>query len=693
MEYTDVFAWSLYEAPGVDPAFACHSLNADPLIRPVVQKGRQISPVHQEAVCEEVSRLVKAMAIKEILYPTWLSNTVVVKKKNGKWKVCIDFTDLNKACPNDPFPLPKIDQLVDATSGHQRMSFLDAFQGYHQIAMNPVDQEKTAFITPRGIFCYRVMPFGLKNAGATYQRMITKMFSSQLGKTVEVYIGDMVVKSILAEDHLRDLQAVFNTLRKHRLKLNASKCAFGVGSGKFLGFMVTQRGIEANPDQISAILDLKPPRTIREVQKLTDMAAVLNRFISRSAEKCRPFFDLIKKGKNFHWGDQSDQAFERLKAYLVAAPFLSTPVNGESLYIYLAVFEHAVSAAIVREDYSIQKPVYYTSKTLDGAESRYLPLEKLAFALVCSAKKLPHYFQAHTIVVLTEQPLKAVLRNADFSGRISKWGAQLGAYDINYRPRTSIKGQVLVDFIAEFTPAEMGPMWVNHVSSIQHMEGWRLYIDGASNSRGSGLGVVLTAPQGQMMELAIRLGFPASNNVAEYEALLHSLRSAIALQADSLHVYCDSQLVVNQISGDYAAKDEKMKTYLVEAKKLLGKFKHVQIEHISRGLNGHADVLASLASAVAPELRRIISVGVQSLPSVGGEVINEVCSVDQSLSWMSPILTYLKDDILSADRKEADRIRRVAPRYWVSKEGHLYKRSYTGPYLRCVHPDTVQNLL
>uniref|UniRef100_A0A2N9GIN6 Uncharacterized protein n=1 Tax=Fagus sylvatica TaxID=28930 RepID=A0A2N9GIN6_FAGSY len=602
MEYSDVFAWNPYEAPGVDPAFACHNLNVDPLIRPVVQKGRRISPLHQEAVCEEVNRLVEAGAIREILYPTWLSNTVVVKKKNGKWRVCIDFTDLNKACPKDPFPLPKIDQLVDATAGHQRMSFLDAFQGYHQIAMNPVDEEKTAFITPRGIFCYKVMPFGLKNAGATYQRMITKMFSSQLGKTVEVYIDDMVVKSIYAEDHLGDLRLVFNTLRRHHLKLNASKCAFGVGSGKFLGFMVTQRGIEANPDQISAILELRPPRTVREVQKLTGMAAALNRFISRASEKCRSFFDLIKKGKNFHWGEQSDQAFERLKEYLAAAPLLSTPVNGESLYVYLAVSEHAVSAAIVREDYNVQKPVYYTSKTLDGAESRYLLLEKLAFAL----------------------PLKAVLRSADFSGRISKWGAQLGAYDINYHPRTSIKRQVLADFIAEFTPAEMGPMWVNH---------------------------------------------------------------------DPLTVYCDSQLVVNQISGDYAAKDEKMKIYLAEAKKLLEKFKLVQVEHIGRDLNGHADALAGLASAVASELRRIISVGVQSLPSVGGDAINEVCSVDQSPSWMGPILAYLKDDILPTDRKEADRIRRIAPRYWVSKEGNLYRRSFTGPYLRCVHPDTVQNLL
>jgi hypothetical protein len=415
LEYIDVFAWSPYEAPGVDPSFACHNLNVDPLSRPVVQKGRRTSPLHEKAACEEVNQLIEARAIKEILYPTWLSNTVVVKKKSGKWRICIDFTDLNKACPKDPFPLPKIDQLVDATSGHQRMSFLDAFKGYHQIALNSADQEKTAFITSRGIFCYKVMPFGLKNAGATYQRMITKMFVGQLRKTVEVYIDDMVVKSIWAEDHLIDLQAVFNVLKLHRLKLNASKYAFDVGFGKFLGFMVTQRGIEANPDQITAILNLKPPKTIREVQRLTRMAAALNRFISRSAEKCRPFFDLIKKSKNFQWGDQSDQAFEQLKAYVIAAPLLATPVNRESLYIYLTASEYAVSTAIVQKEYSIQRPVYYTSKTLDEAESRYLPLEKLAFALVYSAKKLPHYFQAYTMIVLTEHPLKAVLRSADFS--------------------------------------------------------------------------------------------------------------------------------------------------------------------------------------------------------------------------------------------------------------------------------------
>ena len=179
--------------------------------------------------------------------------------------MCVDFTDLNRACPKDPFPVPRIDQLVDATVGHHRMSFLDTFQGYHQIPLATDDQEKTAFVTPMGNYYYKVMSFGLKNARSTYQRMMTKMFEPQLGKNVEVYIDDMVVKSKLVSEHLADLTYIFEILRRHKLHLNASKCSFGVGSGKFLGYMVTHRGIEVNPDQIRAINSLQPPRNPKEV--------------------------------------------------------------------------------------------------------------------------------------------------------------------------------------------------------------------------------------------------------------------------------------------------------------------------------------------------------------------------------------------------------------------------------------------
>ena len=168
----------------------------------------------------------------------------------------MDFTDLNKACPKDPFPMPKIDQLVDATVGHPRMSFLDALQGYHQIPLALDDQEKTTFVTLIGNYHYKVMPFGLENARSTYQRMMTRMFESQLGKNIETYIDDMVVKSKMVSEHLGDLRVFFQILRKYKLRLNASKCSFGVGLGKFLGYMVTHIGIEVNPDQIKTINNL-----------------------------------------------------------------------------------------------------------------------------------------------------------------------------------------------------------------------------------------------------------------------------------------------------------------------------------------------------------------------------------------------------------------------------------------------------
>ena len=306
----DVFAWNSYEAPGVDPKFICHHLKVNPLITPRKQPPQRLSKEHAEVVREEVTMLKQAGAIKEIFYFEWLANTVVVKRKSGKWRVCVDFIDLNKACPKDPFPMPKIDQLVDATIGHPRMSFLDAFQGYHQIPLALDDQEKIAFVTPVENYYYKVMLFALKNAGSTYQRMMMRMFESQLDKNIEIYIDDMVVKSKVVLEHLGELGNIFEVLKKYKLRLNASKCSFGVGLGKFLGYMVTHRGIEVNPNQIKDINNLQSPRNPKEVQKLIGMATALNRFISQSADRCRPFFLLINKWKGFEWTEECVVAFQ-----------------------------------------------------------------------------------------------------------------------------------------------------------------------------------------------------------------------------------------------------------------------------------------------------------------------------------------------------------------------------------------------
>ena len=250
----------------------------------------------------------------------------------------------------------------------------------------------------------------------------------------------MVVKSKVVSEQVGDLRNIFKILRKHKLCLNAYKCSFGVGSSKFLGYMVTHQGIKVNPDQIKAINSLQPPRNPKEVQKLTGIPAALNRFISQLANKCRPFFLLMNKWKRFEWTKQCALAFQQLKEYLSRPPIMSSPEMDEVLFAYIVVAPHAMSLVLIRVNSGRQRPVYYMSKSLHEAEIRYLPLEKAILAVVHGTRKLSYYFQAHTVVILTQLPLKAILRSANYTGRITKWGTILGTFDIKYVPRTSVKG-------------------------------------------------------------------------------------------------------------------------------------------------------------------------------------------------------------------------------------------------------------
>ena len=245
------------------------------------------------------------------------------------------------------------------------LSFLDAFSGYHQIPMHSPDAEKTTFITPHGLLCYNVMPFGLKNAGATYQRLVTKMFKPLLGKTIEVYIDDMLVKSKERLDHAEHLQEAFELLRAYGMKLNPSKCAFGVSAGRFLGFMVTQRGIEANLAQLKAILESLAPASRKGVQQLTDLLAALGRFISRFTNRLKPFFVALKGANQAGWNEECDKALIAIKQYLAELPVLASPEAGETLFVYLAVSDVSVSAALFKEDENRkQRLVFFVSKVL-----------------------------------------------------------------------------------------------------------------------------------------------------------------------------------------------------------------------------------------------------------------------------------------------------------------------------------------
>ncbi|KAM0977044.1 hypothetical protein ACFX2C_019872 [Malus domestica] len=253
-ENTKVFAWSYEDMPGISLDIICHHLSIDPKTKPVRQKRRSYNVERYEAMKAEVEKLKGIGFVHEVNYPTWVANVVLIKNPTKEslllqkvlWRMCVDYTDLNKGCPNDSFPFSLIDRLIDSTTGCELLSFINAYSGYNQILMNLPDQEHTAFTTDRGLYCYKVMPFGLKNAGVTYHRLVNSMFAEQIGKSMEVYVDDMLVKSKHADQHITNLSETFTILKRYRMRLNPNKCAFNVGSSKFLGFMISQQGIEAN---------------------------------------------------------------------------------------------------------------------------------------------------------------------------------------------------------------------------------------------------------------------------------------------------------------------------------------------------------------------------------------------------------------------------------------------------------------
>nr|GEY38268.1 reverse transcriptase domain-containing protein [Tanacetum cinerariifolium] len=365
----DIFAWQPSDMTGVPRSVAEHRLNIREGCPPVRQKKRGQAPEHSKAIQAEVQKLVEARIMIEVYYHDWLSNPIMVKKHDGSWRMCVDFTDLNKACPQDCYPLPKIDWKVESLCGYPFKCFLDAYKGYHQIQL-VADKEKTAFHIGQGVYCYTKMPFGLKNAGATYQRLINKVFESQMGQNIEVYVDDLVVKSHTEAEMLPS------------------------------------------------------PQIIKEVQSLNGKLASLNRFLSKSAEKSLPLFQTLKKcikKSDFRWTAKAEQAFQQLKQHLSDLPLLVAPKPQEELIMYLSATHGAISAVLMTERGTAQTSVYFISRALQGPKQNYSLMEKLVLSLVFAAKRLRRYFQAHPITIITDQPIKQVMSHPDVAGRLQKW--------------------------------------------------------------------------------------------------------------------------------------------------------------------------------------------------------------------------------------------------------------------------------
>ncbi|XP_024178700.1 uncharacterized protein LOC112184690 [Rosa chinensis] len=416
----------------------------------------------------------------------------------------------------------------------------------------------------------------------------------------------MLVKSLTLEDHVANLSIVFTIILRNGMQLNPQKCIFGVEAGRFLGYIISHRGIEANPEKVQAILDMH-----------VEMIA---------------------------WTAEHEAAFLGLKSYLSEVPLLYKPVPGEMLYVYLAASSTAVSSVLIRKDSDCEYPVYYAGKGYTGAESKYPDIEKVSLALLVSARKLRHYFQAHAITVFTNHPLRQVLQKPETSGRLIKWAIELGEFDIKYQPRTAIKGQ-----------------------------------------KTSGAGILLISPDDQVYEYALKFAFKASNNAVEYEALIPGLQITRELGVQHLSIFCDSQLVINLVSGNFEAKEPHMSSYQALARALVQRFTSYNFTQIPRAENDKADALAKLASTSPNPTYEATKVEILEGPSTS-KTVSEIFSVDQTASWMNPILKYMVDGLALDDKVEARRLQLRSARYTIMN-GKLYRRGHCFPNLKCVTPE------
>ncbi|GKA36512.1 reverse transcriptase domain-containing protein [Tanacetum coccineum] len=425
------------------------------------QKKRSQTPERNKTIQEEVEKPVDADIMKEVHYHSWLSNPVMVKKHDDSWRMCVDFNDLNKACPKDGYSLLEIDWKVESLCGYPFKCFLDAYKGHHQIKMANEDEEKTTFITSQRVFCYFKMPFSLKNARATYQRLVDKTFQKQIGINLEVYVDDLVIKSHTEHEIIRDMEETFKTLREINMKLNPKKCTFGIEEGTFMCYKVNTEGIMVCPDKVGAVLNLPSLKCLKDVQKLNGKLASLNIFLSKSVEKSLSFFKTLKKctkKSDFQWTAKAEAVFKEMKKFIAKLPTLTAPMEKEELIVYLAAVQEAVSAFLMTEKEAKQMPVYFVSRALQ------------------------------------DHPIKQIQSRPEVAERMQKWSIELGEYDIQYIPRTSVKGQILADFIME--RPEDDSLDTPMEAEEELPDPWTLFTNGLSCIDGFRAGLILTNIEG-----------------------------------------------------------------------------------------------------------------------------------------------------------------------------------------------------
>nr|XP_027093622.1 uncharacterized protein LOC113714023 [Coffea arabica] len=706
--FQDVFAWSYDDMTGISTDVVVHRLPTDPKFSPVKQKPRKFKPDMSLKIKEQIEKQLKTNIIIVSHYPVWLSNPVPVPKKSGEVRVCVDYRDLNKGSPKDDFPLPNIHIILDNTAGHEIESFCDCFAGYHQILMPEEDREKTAFITPWGTFCYRVMPFGLKNAGATYQRTMTTLFHDMIHKEMEVYVDDIIIKSKKAENHLIDLRKLFERLRKYNLKLNPAKCAFGAPTGKLLGFIVSKKGIEIDPAKIKAIRDMPVPKTQKDVKSFLGKINFIGRFIAQLTATCEPLFKLLKKNVSLHWNEECQQAFDKIKDYLLHPPVLVPPKSGRPLIMYLSMLDGAIGCVLGQHDDSGRKEqaIYYLSKKFTQYEAHYSFIEKSCCTLAWVTQKLRHYLLSHTTYLISRfDSLKYLLEKPMLTGRLAKWQMILSEFDIVFTSQKAVKGQAIADHMAEnpndddyqplhtYFPDEEVLLVGTAEDMSESCPEWRLFFDGAANSFGAGIGAVLVSPEGKHYPGAAKLQFTCTNNMADYEACIFGLKMALEMEVKELIAFSDSDLLVHQTLKQWITKDSKILPYHCSLLTLARQFQSLEFRNLPRARNIFADALATLSSMIQyPDELGIESIRIQLQAKPAHCWV--VVKTSGNSPWYNDIKEFIKIGSYPPEASTNDKgfLRRMASKFFLNGEV-LYKRISDLNLLRCIDEDEAQYMM
>jgi hypothetical protein len=435
-EFPDVFSWSYDELKVYDTSIIQHVIPIKEDHKPFKQKLRRINPLLLPLIEKEVKKLFEEKIIVSLRFSKWVANLVPVRKKSGKIRLCVDFRNLNKVSLKDNYPLPKMDHILQKVVGSQRMSMLDGFSGYNQIMVHPGDQEKTTFTTPWGTFMYAKMPFGLMNAGATFQRAMDIAFADEKDKFIVIYLDDITVYSTSDEEHIKHLRQAFEKCRKFGISLNPKKSNFSMEEGKILGHIISKEGIKVDPSRVEGILKIGIPRSRKEVQSFLGKVNFLRRFIPNLAEIIKHITNMLKKGNEIKWIPEARKSFEDIKVALTKAPVLASPNFEKDFILFSFASEHTIAGVLLQKDeQNFENPIAYYSKTLRDAPLKYDIMEKQAYALVKALKEFWVYIlHSHTIAYVPSSSVKDILTQPDPEGKRGKWIAVLLEYDLKSSP-------------------------------------------------------------------------------------------------------------------------------------------------------------------------------------------------------------------------------------------------------------------